>query len=134
MPRKTSGSPTGPATPDAAPAALSNSSSSASQISEVVPQGDLRKSLIAIRNRLADETDHVKWAKHRRECVCQCGMADIRALVALTKRLEETLAAIAALPEEVKGSAVDNVIAAAAKRRDELAARRTSRDAGTKTS
>lgn len=105
-----------------------------SPISEVVPKGDLRASYVAIRDRLAAETDHVKWAKHRRECNCQCGMADIRALVALTKRLEETLAAIAALPEEVKGSAVDNVIAAAAKRRDELAARRTSRDAGAKTS
>ncbi len=103
-------------------------------IAEVVPKGDLRASLVAIRDRLAVETDDVKWAKHKRECNCQCGMADIRALVALTKRLEETLAAIAALPEQAKGSAVDNVIAAAAKRRDELAARRTSRDAGAKTS
>ena len=105
------------------------------KIADVVPKGDLRDSLTAIRDRLAAETDDVKWAKHKRECNCQCGMADIRALVALTKRLEETLAALAALPkQETEASAVDNVIAAAAKRRDELAARRAGRDAGTKTS
>lgn len=105
-----------------------------SKIAEIVPKGDLRESLIAIRDRLAAETDDVKWARHKRECNCQCGMADIRALVALTKRLEETLAAIAALPAQTKGSAVDNVIAAAAKRRDELAARRTKRESGTSAS
>jgi hypothetical protein len=102
-----------------------------SPIASVVPAGDLRKSLIAIRDRLAAETDDVTWAKHKRECNCQCGMADIRALVALTKRLEETLAAIASLPkEEQEVSAVDNVIAAAARRRDELAARRADRKPG----
>lgn len=58
-------------------------------------------------------------------------MADIRALVALTKRLEETMAAIEALPKVAKeASAVDNVLAAAAKRRDELAARRAHRESG----
>ena len=86
---------------------------------------------MAIRDRLAAETDDVAWARHKRECNCQCGMADIRALVALTKRLEETLAAIEALPKAPKeASAVDNVIAAAAKRRDELAARRSRRESG----
>lgn len=104
-------------------------------IAEAVPAGDLRKSLIAIRDRLAAETDDVKWARHKRECNCQCGMADIRALVALTKRLEETLAAIAALPEALKeASKVDRVRAAAAKRRDELAERRTNRPAGSSAS
>jgi hypothetical protein len=84
---------------------------------------------------LAAETDHVKWAKHRRECNCQCGMADIRALVALTKRLEETLAAIAAIPAAPKeASAVDKVRAAAAARRDEVAARRARRESGTSAS
>lgn len=113
----------------------SNSDSSPSSIARVVPGGDLRASLTAIRDRLAAETDDVKWAKHKRECNCQCGMADIRALVALTKRLEETLAAIDALPkQETEASAIDNVIAAAAKRRDELAARRTKRESGAKTS
>jgi hypothetical protein len=107
----------------------------AAEISTVVPKGDLLASLIAIRNRLAAETDHVKWAKHRRECNCQCGMADIRALVALTKRLEETLAAIAAIPAAPKeASAVDKVRAAAAARRDEVAARRARRESGTSAS
>lgn len=103
-------------------------------IADVVPRGDLRNSLIAIRDRLAAETDDLRWARHKRECNCVCGMTDPRSLVALTKRLEETLAAIAALPVQTEGSAVDNVIAAAAKRRDELAARRAGRDAGAKTS
>jgi hypothetical protein len=99
-------------------------------IAEVCPTGDTRASLVAIRDRLAAETDDVQWAKHKRECICQCGMADIRALVALTKRLEDTMAAIDSLPppdEEV--SAVDSVIAAATARRDELAARRADRRA-----
>jgi hypothetical protein len=104
----------------------------AATIATVVPTNDLRASLIAIRDRLASETDDVKWAKHKRECNCQCGMADIRALVALTKRLEETLAAIAALPSEKKeASAVDKVIASAAATNDELAAKRQARRSGT---
>src|SRR5258705_11069822 len=90
-----------------------------SKIATVVPKGNLRASLIAIRDRLAVETDDVKWARHKRECNCQCGMADIRALVALTKRLEETLAAIEALPKQAgEASAVVRVVAAYAARRD----------------
>lgn len=100
-------------------------------IAAVVPRGELRESLVAIRDRLAAETDDLKWAKHKRECNCQCGMADIRALVALTKRLEETLAAIEALPKpDREESAVDRVRAAAAARRDELAAKRANRGPG----
>ena len=100
-------------------------------ISTVIPEGDIRDSLVAIRDRLAAETDDVKWAKHKRECICTCGMADIRALVALTKRLEETLAAIEALPKASKeASPVERAISAAAKRRDELAARRAARESG----
>lgn len=58
-------------------------------------------------------------------------MGDDRLLVALTKRLSEVLAEIAALPKAQKeATAVDNVIAAATKRRDELAARRTHRESG----
>lgn len=104
-------------------------------IAAIVPKGNLRASLIAIRDRLAIETDDVKWARHKRECNCQCGMADIRALVALTKRLEETLAAIEALPKQAgEVSAVDRVVAASAARRDELAARRAHRESGTSAS
>ena len=100
-------------------------------IAVVVPTGDVRASLVAIRDRLAAETDDVAWARHKRECNCQCGMADIRALVALTKRLEENMAAIEALPRaDREESAVDRVRAAAAARRDELAARRAHRESG----
>lgn len=103
----------------------------ANPISVVVPKGNHRESLISIRDRLAAETDDLKWSRHKRECNCVCGMTDPRALVALTKRLEETLAAIAALPAlSVKESAVDGIRAGAAKRRDELAARRANRAAG----
>jgi hypothetical protein len=100
-------------------------------ISEVVPKGDHRDSLIAIRDRLASETDDLKWSKHRAECHCVCGMTDVRALVALAKKIEETLSAIAALPApDRKESAVDRVVAGAAKRRDELAAKRANRASG----
>jgi hypothetical protein len=103
----------------------------ANPISTVVPKGDHRASLIAIRDRLAAETDDLKWSKHKRECACVCGMTDPRALVALAKKLEETLAAIAALPvPDRKESAVDGIVAGAAKRRDELAAKRASRTPG----
>lgn len=100
-------------------------------ISTVVPRGDHRESLIAIRDRLAAETDDLQWSKHRSECHCVCGMTDVRALVALAKKIEETLAAIAALPvPDRKESAIDGIVAGAAKRRDELAARRANRTAG----
>jgi hypothetical protein len=62
-------------------------------------------------------------------------MTDVRALVALAKKIEETLAAIAALPvPDRKESAVDSIVAGAAKRRDELAVRRANRPAGSSAS
>jgi hypothetical protein len=103
----------------------------ASDIAVVVPKGNHRDSLIAIRDRLAAETDDLTWSKHKNECRCVCGIGDPRSLVALTKRLEEVLAALAALPQpERKESAVDRARAAAAKRADELASRRAHRAAG----
>jgi len=104
-------------------------------IAAVVPDGDLRASLTAIRNRLAEELDDLKWSRHKRECHCTCGITDPRSIVALTKRLEETMNAIEALPKATgEGSEVERVVAAAAKRRDELAARRARRDAGSSAS
>lgn len=136
MPRKTSSSRTASATCGEEPRQSRRTNSSPSPdsqrtIAQIVPDGDLRASLVAIRDRLAFETDEVQWARHKRECNCQCGMADIRTLVALTKRLEETMAALEALPkapEEV--SEVERVRAASAARRDELAQRRKSRASG----
>lgn len=95
-----------------------------STIADVVPKGDLRASLIAIRDRLAFETDDLKWSRHKRECNCVCGMTDPRALVALTKRLEETLAAIEALPAVGGVSKLDRLA-------DDLAARRAQRRTAT---
>lgn len=89
-----------------------------------MPKGDLRESLIAIRDRLAQETDDTLWAKHKRECNCQCGMGDGRLLVALTKRLSEVLAEIAGLPDAGKVSKLDRLA-------DELAPRRASRRTAT---
>ena len=90
-------------------------------IASVVPKGDLRESLTAIRDRLAEETDDTLWAKHKRECNCQCGMGDGRLLVALTKRLSEVLAEIASLPEAPsEASELDRLA-------DELAPRRATR-------
>jgi hypothetical protein len=90
----------------------------------VVPKGDHRASLIAIRDRLAEETDDTLWARHKRECNCQCGMGDGRLLVALTKRLSEVLAEIEALPESGKVTKLDRLA-------DELAPRRATRRTAT---
>lgn len=92
-------------------------------IAQVVPEGNRLASLIAIRDRLALETDDTLWAKHKRECDCQCGMGDGRLLVALTKRLSEVLAEIDALPDAEKVSDLDRISA----RVDDLAPRRARR-------
>lgn len=97
------------------------------QISEVVPTGDLRTSLVAIRDRLAAETDDIKWAKHKRECNCLCGMADIRSLVALSKELRDVLKALDGIPAAVAESDVDRARKAAAAKVDELARKRADR-------
>lgn len=97
------------------------------QISDVVPAGDLRTSLVAIRDRLAAETDDVKWAKHKRECTCQCGMADIRSLVALSKELRDVMKALEAIPATAAETDVDRARKAAAAKVDELARKRADR-------
>ena len=99
-------------------------------ISRVVPLGDRRDSLIAIRDRLAFETDDLKWSKHRAECHCVCGMTDPRALVALGKELRAVLDAIAALPEGGKRSALDDIVASVAQLDDARRTRRRAAAAG----
>lgn len=99
-------------------------------IADVVPGGDVYASLVAIRDRLAAETDDLTWDKHKRECRCVCGIANPGALVALTKRIEDTMAAIEALPKpETVVSDVDRAMDAARARRDDLAQRRAHRGA-----
>jgi hypothetical protein len=95
----------------------------AETLSQVIAQGNLLGSLVAIRDRLAAELDDVKWALHKRECKCLCGMSDIRAYVAGTKRLEETLVRIAALPEADGVTKLDQIASAVA----DLGAHRRSR-------
>lgn len=100
-------------------------------VATVVPKGNRRTSLEAIRDRLAAETDDTLWAKHKRECNCQCGMGDGRLLVALVKELRETIRELEGLPPVSKEvSPVERVRSAAAAKRDELAARRAGRGAG----
>jgi hypothetical protein len=113
------------------PPAPSNSCSSGNSIAAVVPLGDRRKSLEAIRDRLAQETDDTLWMRHKAECACFCGMGDGRLLVTLAKELRETIRELESLPVVEKGeSPVERARSAAAAKRDELAARRAHRGAG----
>lgn len=109
MPQRTSASRTSAATSAEEPAESSNSSSSAKTLATIVALGDLRDSLIAIRDRMAAELDDIKWAKHKRECSCLCGMSDIRAYVSGTKRLEDVLMSIAALPDPEVRTELDRI-------------------------
>lgn len=93
---------------------------SQASISGVAPLNDRRMTLLAIRDRLARETDDTLWAAHKRECSCTCGMGDGRLLVALVKELRAVEAELAGLPSDEKVSKLDHLS-------DELADRRASR-------
>lgn len=88
------------------------------RIAEVVPAGDRRMSLEAIRDRLAAETEDTLWQRHKEECVCVCGMGDGRLLVALVKELRAVIAEVEALPNAKEQSASDQL---AARRADRIA-------------
>lgn len=114
--KRTSNSHTSSATPAGEREESCNSSSSADEIAHVVPSGDRRASLVAIRDRLAKETDDTLWMKHKQECECYCGMGDGRLLVALVKELRSVIAEIETLP-----------LGKEASKSDQLAARRAAR-------
>lgn len=81
-------------------------------VSDVVPLGDRRASLVAIRNRLAREMDEATWKKHKRDCDCFCGLGDPRALVALAKSISEVMAELDAMPGSEERTRTDDVVAA----------------------
>jgi hypothetical protein len=90
-------------------------------LSTVISAGDVRASLVAIRDRLADEIDDIRWSKHKRECRCVCDMADLRALVAVAKELRAVIAAIDALPGSAEVSDLDQLADRRARRLAEAA-------------
>lgn len=85
-------------------------------IAAVVPTGDQRAALIAIRDRLAAETDDTRWAKHKRECRCTCGIGDGRVLVAIVKELRSVITELETLPGSGRESASDQLAARRAAR------------------
>lgn len=91
---------------------------------EVVTSGNRRRTLEALREVLADELDAAKIAKHRRDCVCLCGIGDARVRVAVAKAIREINAELDELPEAAEVTKLDRLS-------DDLAARRAVRRTAT---
>lgn len=81
---------------------------------DVIAGGDLRQSLVAIRDRIAAD---LEAGKHQDGCTCQCDSpvaGDPRALAALSKELRAVLADIARIPSAEKDDPLDRVESAIA--------------------
>jgi len=94
-------------------------------LSTVVTRGDRRQSLQALRDRLAEEANDTRWARHKSECHCVCGMGDGRLMVAIARELRAVIAELDGLPVSEGASALDLNAARVA---DELAAARARRE------
>lgn len=77
------------------------------ELSIVVASGDRRETLNALLKYLAEDLDVARNAIHRRDCVCHCGMGDIRAKVALQKAIREIKVELDELPEAEKVTKLD---------------------------
>jgi len=87
-----------------------------SDLSTVVAAGTYREQLEAQAARLAAEADETTWDKHKRECICVCGMGDGRTLVAVLKQLDVVLSKLDSLPDAKKESRSDELAAKRARR------------------
>jgi hypothetical protein len=93
---------------------------------DVIAEGDLRKSLVAIRDLIAAELEPTE---HVAGCDCECGAPanDGRVLAALSKELRTVIDHIEKLPG---GKVVSDLDRIAASVEDELAPRREARQSG----
>lgn len=83
---------------------------------EITRRGDYRETLVALRDRLAEEADDTRWAQHKRECICVCGMGDGRTLIAVVKELRVQLELLDALPGADRKSRTEEIAARRARR------------------
>ena len=88
----------------------------APSLAEIVQRGDYRETLVAMRDRLAEEADDTRWAQHKSECICVCGLGDGRTLIAVIKELRVMLVLIDALPDEKRVSPSEQIAAKRARR------------------
>jgi hypothetical protein len=93
-------------------------------IEQIVTEGDRRKSLAALRDRLAGELDALSNV-HEGGCGCDCGppAQDGRVVVQLTKELRAVIAELDGLPAAKGVSAVDEVAERREARRKRAAAK-----------
>jgi hypothetical protein len=79
------------------------------ELSTVVATGGRRETLNALLRYLAEDLEAARNAIHRRDCVCHCGMGDIRAKVALQKAIREIKVELSELPEAAGVNPLDEL-------------------------